>query len=102
MVKINIHEQIFAWRKVIAEKGELPATKAAMMKAAGAILSHPRLYRLAVSSAGMALRFLPHFLVYSRLNPWTKGREMPEAPRETFHAWWARNRGRGGSHGAQR
>jgi L-lactate dehydrogenase complex protein LldF len=42
-VKINIHEQIFAWRKVIAEKGELPATKMAMMKAAGLILS-PRNY----------------------------------------------------------
>jgi L-lactate dehydrogenase complex protein LldF len=101
-VKINIHEQIFAWRRVIAEKGELPTTKVAMMKAAGAILSHPRLYRLAVSSAGMALRYLPHFIVYNRLNTWTRGREMPEAPRETFHAWWARNRGRGGSHGVRR
>jgi L-lactate dehydrogenase complex protein LldF len=96
-VKINIHEQIFAWRKVIAEKGELPATKTAMMKAAGVILSHPKLYRLAVSSASLALRRLPHFVVYNRLNTWTRGREMPEAPRETFHAWWARNRGRSGS-----
>ena len=101
-VKINIHEQIFAWRRVIAEKGELPTTKVAIMKAAGVILSHPRLYRLAVSSAGMALRDLPHFIVYNRLNTWTRGREMPEAPRETFHAWWARNRGRGGSHGVRR
>lgn len=88
--------------EVIAEKGELPATKAAMMKAAGASLSRPRLYRLAISSAGMAVRYLPHFIVYNRLNTWTRGREMPEAPRETFHAWWARNRGRDGSNGAQR
>jgi L-lactate dehydrogenase complex protein LldF len=101
-VKINIHEQIFAWRRVIAEKGELLKTKVAMMKAAGTILSHPRLYRRAVSSAGMALRYLPHFIVYNRLNTWTRGREMPEAPRETFHAWWARNRGRGDSHGVRR
>jgi L-lactate dehydrogenase complex protein LldF len=99
-VKINIHEQIFAWRKVIAEKGELPIAKAAMMKAAGTILSHPKLYRLAVSSAGMALRHLPHFLVYNRLNTWTRGREMPQAPRETFHSWWAKNRGRSNSDGA--
>ena len=100
-VKINIHEQIFAWRKVISEKGELPATKAAMMKAAGVLLSHPKLYRLAVSSAGLALRHLPHFVVYNRLNTWARGREMPEAPRETFHAWWARNRSRSGAKGAQ-
>jgi L-lactate dehydrogenase complex protein LldF len=101
-VKINIHEQIFAWRKEIAEKGELPATKMAMMKAAGAILSHPKLYRLAVSSADWALQRLPHFLVYNRLNTWTMGREMPTAPRETFHSWWARNRGRRGAKGAER
>ena len=101
-VKINIHEQIFAWRKVIAEKGELPVTKAAMMKAAGALLSQPKLYRLAVSSAGMALRFLPHFVVYNRLNPWTRERDMPEAPRETFHAWWARNRDRSNPREAKR
>jgi L-lactate dehydrogenase complex protein LldF len=101
-VKINIHEQILAWRKVIAEKGELPTIKAAMMKTAGTILSHPRLYRLAIASSGLALRFLPHFVVYNRLNTWTRGREMPKAPRETFHAWWARNRGRKRSSGAAR
>ena len=89
-VKINIHKQIFAWRKVIAEKGELPAIKSVMMKAAGMILAHPRLYRLAISSAGMALRHLPHFVVYNRLNTWTRGREMPQAPRKTFQAWWAK------------
>jgi L-lactate dehydrogenase complex protein LldF len=99
-VKINIHEQIFAWRKVIAEKGELPIAKKAMMKAAGEILSHPKLYRLAVSSAHVALRILPHFVVYNSLNTWTRGREMPQVPRETFHSWWAKNRGVGGRHGA--
>jgi L-lactate dehydrogenase complex protein LldF len=101
-VKINIHEQIFAWRKVISEKGELPLTKAAMMKAAGAILSRPKLYRLAISSSGFALRRLPHFVIYNRMNIWTQAREMPEAPRETFHSWWARNRGAKSSKGAKR
>src|SRR5271155_5369128 len=62
---------------------------------AGVVLSHPRLYRLPLLSASMALKLLPRFLVYNRLNTWTRGREMPEAPRETFHAWWAKNRGRG-------
>jgi hypothetical protein len=53
------------YHKVIAEKGELPASKTAMMKAAGTILSHPRLYRLAVLSAALALRHVPHFTVGS-------------------------------------
>ncbi len=40
-VKINIHEQIFAWRKVLVEEHHIPALKQGMMKAAGAVLSRP-------------------------------------------------------------
>ncbi len=40
-VKINIHEQIFAWRKVLAEEHQIPLLKQGMMKAAGAVLSPP-------------------------------------------------------------
>ena len=91
-VKINIHEQIFAWRKVMAENHEIPLMKQAMMKAAGEVLSSPAVYRAAIAVADSALRTLPRFLVYNRLNTWTKQREMPEAPRETFHTWWKQNR----------
>jgi L-lactate dehydrogenase complex protein LldF len=92
-VKINIHEQIFAWRKVLAETHEIPLMKKAMMEAAGEVLSHPALYRTSVSAADSALRHLPNFVVYNPLNAWTKAREMPEAPRQTFHSWWEANRG---------
>jgi L-lactate dehydrogenase complex protein LldF len=88
-VKINIHEQIFAWRKILSEEHEMPATKKAMMRAAGALLSRPALYRAAIASADSALRHLPRFVVYNPLNTWTKGRDMPAAPRQTFHAWYA-------------
>ncbi len=90
-VKINIHEQIFAWREVLAEEHEIPVIKRQMMKAAGMVLSHPKLYRAAISTADSALRHLPKFLVYNQFNTWTAGREMPPAPDETFHAWYARN-----------
>ena len=91
-VKINIHEQIFAWRKVMAEEHELSLPKSLMMKAAGEILAHPVLYRGAIATAQTALRHLPHFLVYNRLNTWTRGREMPHAPGSSFHSWWKENR----------
>jgi len=93
-VKINIHEQIFAWRKVMAENHELPFVKSAMMKAAGVLLASPSLYRAAISAADAALRSLPHFVIYNPLNTWTEGREMPNAPKQTFHSWWKANRGR--------
>jgi L-lactate dehydrogenase complex protein LldF len=91
-VKINIHEQIFAWRKVLSEKHETPFSKRVMMKAAGEVLSHPVLYRSAIAVADSALRHLPRFVIYSRLNKWTTGREMPTPPRTTFHAWWRAHR----------
>ena len=35
-VKINIHEQIYAWRRVLVKRHEVPLAKKAAMKAAGA------------------------------------------------------------------
>lgn len=95
-VKINIHEQIFAWRKVMAEEHRLPLVKTEMMKALGHLLAHPALYRAAVGAADVALRVLPHFVVANPLNTWTQGREMPPAPRQSFHAWWKENRSQPG------
>src|ERR1700756_1079915 len=75
-VKINIHEQIFAWRRVMAEEHRLPFVKAEMMKVLGHILAHPALYRAAVTGADAALRVLPHFMIDNPLNTWTsKGRD---------------------------
>ena len=92
-VKINIHEQIFAWRKVMAEEHRLPVVKAEMMKALGHVLAHPKLYRAAVSAADATLRVLPHFMVNIPLNTWTsQGREMPDVPKQTFHSWWREHR----------
>ncbi len=73
-VKINIHEQIFAWRKVMAEEHRLPLVKAEMMKALGQLLAHPALYRAAVGAADVALRWLPHFVVANPLNTWSSCR----------------------------
>jgi hypothetical protein len=33
---------------------------------------------------------LPRALVYSRLNAWGRGRELPEMPRDSFRAQWRR------------
>src|ERR1700751_5510650 len=83
-VKINIHEQIYAWRRVLVERHETPLLKKAMMKAAGILLSSPKLYRAALPLADSALRQLPRFVVYNRLNTWARGRELPPVPKQTF------------------
>ena len=96
-VKINIHEQIADWRTVMAETHELPVMKKAMMKAAGLLLSSPKLYRAALPVADSALKHLPRFVVYNRLNTWGRGREVPPVPAQTFHQWYRQNRA--GKHG---
>ena len=98
-VQINIHDQIYQWREVMDANGQFSTTKKAAMKVAGALLSHPRAYRTAAAAGGAALRVLPHFAIYNRLNAWGRHRDIPSPVKETFHQWYARNRG--GAHPAR-
>jgi L-lactate dehydrogenase complex protein LldF len=99
-VKINIHEQIYQWRQVIAAQHELPFVKQEVLKMAGRLLGSPTLYRGAVSSLEGALRRLPNFMLYNPLNIWGKQRDLPHVPRTTFHAWYRKNRKGGGDGGS--
>jgi len=92
-VKINIHEQIYKWRRVMSEKRQLPLVKKATMKAAGQVFGSPRLYRAAISATGMAIEGLPRFAIYNWFNKWGRQREVPDAPEATFRAWYLKNRG---------
>jgi L-lactate dehydrogenase complex protein LldF len=92
-VKINIHEQIYAWRRELVKRHEVPFTKKAAMKAAGELLSRPAAYRAAVAAANVALAHLPRFVIYNGLNAWGKNREVPQPPKQTFHSWYQANRG---------
>ena len=90
--KINLHEQIYAWRDVMAKEHEVPFAKKAAMAAAGAVLANPKLYRAAIVMADGALANLPRFATYNKVNAWGRGRENPAPPRKSFHDWWATNR----------
>ena len=99
-VHINIHEQIYEWREVMDDHGQFSTTKKAAMKVAGKVLSHPKAYRAAAESGLAALKVLPHFALYNRLNAWGRRRDLPNPPTETFHQWYARTRGRDSSSNA--
>lgn len=92
-VKINIHEQIFEWRKVLAEDDMLPWTKKSGLSAAGHVLSSPKAYRAAIKSAHSALKHLPDWALYNKLNAWGQQRDFPDVPEQgSFHDWYRRNR----------
>ncbi|MFZ4427749.1 MAG: lactate utilization protein B [Saprospiraceae bacterium] len=91
-VKINIHEQLYRWRQVIAEAGLLPISKKMGMKAAAAVFARPAWYRNSGKIARAALRLLPDWAVYTRINEWGKDRELPEAPEAGFRDWVIKNK----------
>jgi L-lactate dehydrogenase complex protein LldF len=91
-VKINIHEQIYKWRQIIAQRNQLPFVKKEMMRIAGRVLADPKLYRAAISAAGLAIEHLPRFAIYNWLNAWGRQREIPDTPRKSFRSWYIENR----------
>lgn len=92
-VKINIHEQLYQWRQKIVEHNDLPRVKRGVIKVAGKLLANPTLYRATVRSLGAALHTLPNLMLYNPLNTWGRQRDLPDAPPQTFHAWYAKTRG---------
>lgn len=92
-VRIDIAEQIYQWRRVIAAEGLLPVEKGLGMDVVGKVLAHPSTFHAAESAGLAAIEHLPRAVLDNSLNPWTKHREMPSAPSETFHEWYAKTRG---------
>ena len=91
-VKIDIHEQLYAWRQVIAREGHPPTRKRWLMRIAGMVFSRPRWYRALGRGARWALRRLPRRLLYARFNAWGRARELPEAPNQSFRDWYLEHR----------
>jgi L-lactate dehydrogenase complex protein LldF len=91
-VEINIHEQIYAWRGVMDQHRQVNLTKKVALTVAGKVLSNPELYRVATTAVDDALKVLPHFAIYNDLNAWGKHRNLPDAPKQTFHSWYKENR----------
>ena len=90
-VKINIHEQIYKWRQVIAERHQLPMVKKETMRMAGKVLASPKLYRAAVEAAGRGHRAsaaLPRLQPVQRLGSSTRDAGFP---RQTSRSWYLKN-----------
>jgi len=91
-VRINIHEQLWKWRQVIAAEGEVATSKKIGLKAMAFVLARPALYRACGSMARWFLRYMPFFLKSKSLNPWYRQREMPKPPQQSFQSWYKQNK----------
>lgn len=90
-VKIDIHGQLLKWREVIVDEGNVEKKKSIPMKWGSRVLSRPGLYRFSGKMARKMLSWFPG-LGRRTVKVWTRGRELPEAPRESFREWYLKNR----------
>jgi L-lactate dehydrogenase complex protein LldF len=95
-VKINIPEILIHLRAKVVERGESPFSERLAMKAAGFALSDGGRLAFAESFGRFAQWFferdgklhnLPGILA-----GWTKYRDMPALPKESFRDWWAKRK----------
>jgi L-lactate dehydrogenase complex protein LldF len=97
-VKIDISDQIFKWRRVMAKKGYLPLVKRLAFGVAGHAFGHPEEFRLMEEVGAPALDYAPDFLLYNRsLNPWGRDRQLPQPAKQTFREWYLANRSEHGN-----
>jgi L-lactate dehydrogenase complex protein LldF len=87
-VKIPLHHQLLAFRRVIRFRNLLPHSKRLGMQAASVIFARPWLYRLVGKTARTALPLLPRWLVENPLNSWSKQRNLPTVPKKSFREMW--------------
>ena len=90
-VKIDIHNQLYKWRQLLTKEGYTPATKTVAMQAMATTLSNPSLFYTAGKAGRWFMRVMP-WLVSNKFNPWYKERDMPDAPKQSFSAWYKKNR----------
>lgn len=90
-VKIDIHGQLLKWREVIVDHENVEAKKSIPMKWGSRILSRPGLYRFSGKWARKLLGWFPE-MGRRAVKDWTRGRELPQPPKESFREWYLKQK----------
>jgi L-lactate dehydrogenase complex protein LldF len=91
-VKIDIHDQLYKWRQIIATEGHLPWIKKMSMKVMATSMEHPRAFKLAGKMIRVGMQIAPALFANKSINPWSKTRELPTPAKESFTEWYKNNK----------
>ena len=91
-VKIDLDAQLYRWRQLVADAGHAGVAKAVAMRATGQLLGRPWLFRMAGGAARMGMQLLPRRVARLAAGPWGAARELPDAPAQSFRAWYRAHR----------
>ncbi len=86
-VKVDLHEQLLAWRREVVKEGRLPLWKWLQMRVITFCLATPRRLQL-IGQLGRIAQRLPRFVIYNPLNPWGRQREVPATAQQSFRDWY--------------
>jgi L-lactate dehydrogenase complex protein LldF len=92
-VKIDLHEQLLAWRREVVKEGRLPWRKWIEMRVISFVLANPRRLQL-VAHIGRMVQRLPRYVIYNPLNPWGRQREVPTIAKKSFRDWYSERKKR--------
>jgi L-lactate dehydrogenase complex protein LldF len=92
-VKIDLDAQLYRWRQIVTKAGFVAPSKRVGVGFFGAVVSRPRVFETLGAMARGMMRILPRGVMRKLAGPWTRARELPIAPPQSFRAWY-RNRSR--------
>jgi L-lactate dehydrogenase complex protein LldF len=95
-VKVDLHHELLASRRELAEQGLVSADKRLGMKVASFVLARPALYAFAGWLARLLLRFTPALLRVGPGAAWARQRALPPGPKTSFRQLWDRGVRQGG------
>lgn len=91
-VKIDLHGMLYKWRQVIKTKMDVPLKEKLPLRYIRRLFLNPEKYRKATKIFRICMKILPGFIFNNPLNPWARGRKMPDAVQYTFYEWYQKNR----------
>jgi len=91
-VRVPLHHQLLTWRGELAARGASGTLRSAAARIARWVMERPALFAFAGGAARAVGRALPARWLLRLGAPWTRGRELPELARHSFHALYAKRR----------
>jgi L-lactate dehydrogenase complex protein LldF len=91
-VQIPLHHQLLAWRSELSAMGASPRRRRLMLAVMGRVMASPVSYRLVGWLARRVGGLLPSSLTSRLAQPWTRARDLPPLPRDSFRARYAARR----------
>jgi L-lactate dehydrogenase complex protein LldF len=89
-VKIDIHDQLYKWRQIVSEAGLPEGGNKTLMGMLGSGLAAPQFFHRLGNLGRKMLRLFPGNERFLSFTIWTKDRNLPKAPVESFRDWYAK------------